>query len=327
MNNYVTGKTIRNLREARGLTQETLAADIHVSAKAVSKWETGKGFPDVSLLEPLAASLGISVIELLSGSTVRNRNRAANMLRSRLYVCPVCGNVVQAAGEAVISCCGIILPPQEAEEADDEHRIQAEIVDGEYYLTLQHPMTKVHYISFLLAVSDRGTQLVKLYPEENAETRFRIPGVKVLYAYCNRHGLFQYKLENAESQTSPRSKDYNDILRRKKNMKELIGYCGLDCEACEARTATVKGDDALRRKVALRWSALNGVEITPEMIHCTGCRVDGPKTPYCESLCPIRQCALERRAETCGSCGEMDTCEKLAAIIRNNPEAAGNLKG
>ena len=191
MDNYVTGAAIRGLRESKRMTQEELAACIHVSAKAVSKWETGKGFPDVSLLEMLAAALGISVIELLSGCTVHNRNRSANMLRSRLYVCPVCGNVIQAAGEAVVSCCGITLPPLEAEAAEEEHRIRSEVVEDEFFVTVQQPMTKDHYISFLMAVSDQGSQFVKLYPEGNAEARFKINGVKALYAYCNRHGLFR----------------------------------------------------------------------------------------------------------------------------------------
>ena len=108
-------------------------------------------------------------------------------------------------------------------------------------------------------------------------------------------------------------------------MKEFVAYCGLNCEACEARTATVNNDDALREKVAKLWSELNGVEITPEMINCTGCRIDGAKTPYCESLCPIRQCAQERNVETCGSCGEMMVCEKLGAIIGNNADALKRL--
>ena len=103
-------------------------------------------------------------------------------------------------------------------------------------------------------------------------------------------------------------------------MKQYIAYCGLDCESCEARRATVNNDDSLRRKVAKEWSELNGVEITPEMIYCVGCRIDGVKTPYCESLCPIRQCALERKVATCGSCGEMGSCGKLRAIIINNNE-------
>ena len=190
MDNYVTGAVIRMLRESKRMTQEELAERIHVSAKAVSKWETGKGFPDVSLLEPLSETLGISVIELLNGGAIQNRNKAFNIFKSKIYVCPVCGNVIQAVGEAVISCCGVTLMPQEAEDMDEEHQIQAEIVEDEYFVSVRHPMTKNHYISFLAAVSDQGIQFVKLYPEGNAEARFKTSRVKKLYAYCNRHGLF-----------------------------------------------------------------------------------------------------------------------------------------
>ena len=191
MNKYVTGAVIRKLREDKRMTQEELAARIYVSSKAVSKWETGQGFPDISLLEPLAKVLDISVIELLSGEDVRNMNKAGNMARGKFYVCPVCGNVIRTTGEAVISCCGITLPPLEAEPADADHAIQKETVEDEYYVTVAHPMTKDHYISFLAAVSDQGMQFVKLYPEGNAEARFKINRVRKLYAYCNRHGLFQ----------------------------------------------------------------------------------------------------------------------------------------
>ena len=110
-------------------------------------------------------------------------------------------------------------------------------------------------------------------------------------------------------------------------MKDLIAYCGLDCETCEARLATVNNDNELRSKVANLWSELNNVEITPEMINCVGCRVDGVKTPYCEALCPIRQCALSRKVETCGDCPEMSACEKVGMIIGSNEEARKNLKG
>ena len=109
-------------------------------------------------------------------------------------------------------------------------------------------------------------------------------------------------------------------------MNTYIAYCGLNCETCDARLATANDDNDLRQKVAKLWSELNGVEITPEMINCVGCRIDGVKTPYCESLCPIRQCALSREIETCGKCSEMDTCEKLGAIVRNNADAYRNLK-
>gem|GEM_PF-300994 len=108
-------------------------------------------------------------------------------------------------------------------------------------------------------------------------------------------------------------------------MNKYIAYCGLNCEMCEARLATVNNDDSLREKVAAEWSALNGVTITPEMINCVGCRIDGVKTPYCASLCPIRQCALGRQVETCGGCVEMNACEKLGSILKNNKECMINL--
>ena len=200
MNQYVTGEVIRRLREGKGLTQEELAERIHVGGKAVSKWETGKGFPDVSLLEPLAQALGISVIELFSGDAVQNRNKAANMARSRMYVCPVCGNVILSAGEAVVSCCGITLPPQEADVPDGEHSAEITVVEDEYFVSVRHPMTREHFISFLCALSDQGIQMVKLYPEGNAEARFKISRVQRLYAYCNRHGLFQIPLKAGKNE-------------------------------------------------------------------------------------------------------------------------------
>ena len=194
MDKYVIGAVIRKLRENKKMTQEELAEKLFVSSKAVSKWETGQGFPDVSLIEPLAKALGISVIELLSGEDIKNINRASNMNRCKFYVCPVCGNVIEATGEAVVSCCGITLPPLEAEACDAEHQIKKETVEDEYYVTLDHPMTKEHYMSFIAAVSDDGIQLKKLYPEGPCEARFRIRAVRKIYAFCNRHGLFLLKM-------------------------------------------------------------------------------------------------------------------------------------
>ena len=190
MDNYITGTLIKKLRESRKMTQEELADKVCVSSKAVSKWETGRGFPDIGLIESLAKALDISVIELLSGIDIRNRNRSADMKKCKFYVCPVCGNAIQATGEAVITCCGITLPPLEAEIPDPDHTISLEVVEDEYYVTVDHPMTKTHYISFLAAVSDQTVQFVKLYPEGDAATRFKINRVERIYAYCNRHGMF-----------------------------------------------------------------------------------------------------------------------------------------
>lgn len=194
MNSYITGGVIKALREKQKLTQSRLAEILGVSDKAVSKWETGKGFPDISLLEDLAAALKVSIPELLSGEQIINSNRSSNMLRSDIYVCPVCGNVIHSTGSAVVSCCGIALPSLEAEEpadGDAEHGVNVEQIDYEYYVTApQHPMTKTHHISFMAYCTGSRFELVKLYPEGTAEARFYMRGHGRIYWYCNHHGLF-----------------------------------------------------------------------------------------------------------------------------------------
>ena len=191
MNQYVTGTMIRRLRESRNMTQHQLAEMISVSDKAVSKWETGRGYPDISLVEPLAEVLGVSIIELFSGEDVVNTNRSFNMQRMKLYVCPICGNLIQSTGEAVVSCCGIVLPALEAEPEDENHRLHFEKVEDEYYVTVPHDMSKTHYISYIMALKDDGWEIIKLYPEGNAEARFKISKTKCFCYFCNKHGLFR----------------------------------------------------------------------------------------------------------------------------------------
>jgi len=193
MNSYVTGQAVRRLREEKKITQQQLADAIGVTPKAVSRWETGRGLPDISLLDPLAAALGVSVTELMSGSEVKNRNVSANLLRGRFFVCPVCGNIIHAAGEAMISCCGIRLTPLVPQPADKDHAITVEQVEDEHFLTVSHPMEKDHFLSFLAWVTGDRIQLVKLYPEGNAETRLQLRGFGKLYLYCSRHGLMEQK--------------------------------------------------------------------------------------------------------------------------------------
>lgn len=191
MNQYVTGAMIKRLREGKGMTQHLLAEKIGVSEKAVSKWETGRGYPDISLIEPLAEALGVSIIELFSGEDVTNTNRSFNMKHINLYVCPICGNIIESTGEAVVSCCGIVLPALDAEDPDDEHSLHIEQIEDEYYVTISHEMSKNHYISFIIASQDDGYEIRKLYPESNAEARFKIGRTKCFYFFCNRHGLFR----------------------------------------------------------------------------------------------------------------------------------------
>jgi len=194
MDHYVTGSAIKALREKQHMTQAGLAALLCVSDKAVSKWENGRGLPDISLIEPLAAALHISVPELLSGKTILNTNRASNLLRSRIYACPVCGNVIRAKGDAMISCCGITLPALDAEEPDAAHAIRVERVEDEYYVSASHEMTKDHFISFFAYVTLDRFEMKALYPEGSADARFFVRGGGWLYYFCNRHGLFRKKL-------------------------------------------------------------------------------------------------------------------------------------
>lgn len=191
MDQYVTGTIIRKLRESKHMTQSELADRLNVSDKAVSKWENGKGYPDISLIQPLADVLGISVIELLQGEAVINTNRNFNMRNIKFYICPVCGNVIVSSGEAMISCCGITLMPAEAEEADEEHTASIEPVEDEYYVHVDHPMTKNHFISFIAAIGDSGYDIMKMYPEGTADCRFKRSGTRYICYYCNRDGLYK----------------------------------------------------------------------------------------------------------------------------------------
>lgn len=84
MNQYITGTVIKELRERNNLTQAELAMQLNVSDKTVSKWENAKGYPDITLLEPIAKTLGVSITELLSGNPIYNMNVSGNMIRSKL---------------------------------------------------------------------------------------------------------------------------------------------------------------------------------------------------------------------------------------------------
>ena len=196
MDRYLTGATIRDLRESQGMTQAQLAQRLSVSDKAVSKWETGTGYPDITLIEPIAHALHTSAAELLSGAAVRNDNVSANMLKSHFYVCPVCGNTVHAMGEVHLSCHGITLPPQTAEPLDASHTLSASCTGDELYVWSDHAMDKQHHLVFLAAVSPDCVQVVRLYPEGPAAAHFRRSGVRDLYLYCNRDGLYTVRLRS-----------------------------------------------------------------------------------------------------------------------------------
>ena len=190
---FLSPAVIKQLREERHLTQRQLAESLGVTDKAVSKWESGRGLPDITLIEPLARELGVSVAELLAGDVRANANRAGNMLRSVFYVCPICGNVVHAMGEGSFSCCGSAMLPLEAEEPDEAHAFKIERIEDDWCVTLDHPMTKDHYVSFVAYVTSGAMQIQKLYPEQEICQRFHITGSGWIYLYCNKHGLFKQR--------------------------------------------------------------------------------------------------------------------------------------
>jgi DNA-binding XRE family transcriptional regulator/desulfoferrodoxin (superoxide reductase-like protein) len=223
MNQYVTGAVIKELREKKHLTQAELAERLCVSDKTISKWETAKGYPDISLLEPLAKSLDVSITELISGNAVNNVNVSANILRTKFYVCPVCGNVIHSVGEAVIHCHGILLSPCQAEETNEQHMIFIERVEDEYYVRIEHDMTKQHYISFVAALSSDKIQMIKLYPEGNAEARVKINGVKKILFYCNRDGLFSLKVVKGIDDRQNSCDDVEERRALEAEAKRLFG--------------------------------------------------------------------------------------------------------
>ena len=196
MNQYVTGAVIKQLREENNMTQFQLANKLGVSDKAISKWETGKGYPDITLLEPIADIFSISVTELISGNAIYNSNVSANMLKSKFYICPICGNIIHSMGEAVINCHGVLMTLAEPEETDENHIIEIERIEDEYYIRINHDMTKKHYISFIAALSSDKIQMIKLYPEGNAEASFKISGVKKILFYCNKDGMFYSTIDH-----------------------------------------------------------------------------------------------------------------------------------
>lgn len=223
MNQYVTGTVIRELREKNNMTQLQLAEKLGVSDKTVSKWETAKGYPDITLLEPIAGALRVSVAELLSGRAIDNLNVSSNMLRSKFYVCPVCGNVIHSMGESVIHCHGILLSPLSAEPSDEKHMIFIERIEDEYYVRIDHSMTKKHYISFIAAVSSDDIQLIKLYPEQGAEARFRIRGVRRICFYCNRDGLFSINVVKGIDDRESGYDNYRERKELEETAKKLFG--------------------------------------------------------------------------------------------------------
>lgn len=189
MNQIKIGELIHSLRTKNKLTQKQLAEQINVSDKAVSKWETGKGCPDISLLTELAAVFQIDLQTILNGEIVQKESEAGNMKKLKFYVCPDCGNVITSTSEANISCCGKKLPALEARKAEDNEKLSIEDMHGEWYISSKHSMTKDHYISFVAYVNDSTAMIFKQYPEWNLQISLPFYRSGRIIWYCTKCGL------------------------------------------------------------------------------------------------------------------------------------------
>ena len=189
-----TGKLIAGLRREKGLTQKELSEKLGICAKTVSKWETGHGFPDISLVSELSKIFKVDISKLLDGEMPEVKPEVGNVKRTKFYVCEKCGNILTGLGNAEITCCGRTLSSLKAQSPDEAHALNIEKIEDDYYITFPHPMTKEHYISFVAYVRFDRVLTVKLYPEQDGELRFpQMRGGKMYY-YCNTHGLFELKI-------------------------------------------------------------------------------------------------------------------------------------
>lgn len=197
MDSAKVGRIIQSLRKEKEMTQRDLALLMNVSEQAISKWERGIGCPDISLLGRLSEILSVNIEKMLSGELQPNDQDRGSMRRMKWYACKSCGNVMTSTGDVSLSCCGRILEPLVPQSINEEHHIMVEEVEDDYYVTLEHEMSREHYISFLAYVSIDRVLIIKLYPEQSAEARFPKMFGGTIYFHCSQHGWFQYNVQRS----------------------------------------------------------------------------------------------------------------------------------
>lgn len=185
-----TGNLIRQLRLEQDLTQQQLADELYVSDKAVSKWERGMGCPDAALIPKLSEVLGVDPGTILAGELNTNESMGGSMKRTKFYVCGDCGNLITSSEEVSLSCCGRKMAALSAKKAVEEEKLKVDLVEGEFYITSDHEMSKENYISFVAFLNGDTLLIRRLYPEWNLSTRFPRLSRGTLYWYSKREGLF-----------------------------------------------------------------------------------------------------------------------------------------
>lgn len=189
MRNDKVGNIIKQIRLEKNMTQKQLADKMNISDKTISKWERGLGCPDLSLLSELSELLEVDIKKLLEGNLIQNDFVGGNMKNSKYYVCPTCGNISLCTGNAQVSCCGRVLKKQELKKAKDEEKLSVELIENEWFVSSEHPMTKDNYISFIAFATGDKVQIVKQYPEWNLQVRIPKKGRGMLIWYSTNKGL------------------------------------------------------------------------------------------------------------------------------------------
>ena len=188
------GKLILTLRKEKNMTQKDIALAMNISDKTISKWERGLGCPDISLLKGLSDILGVNIEKILLGDLDPSKIDGGNMKRVKFYICSNCNNVITATGNAEVSCCGRKLEALVLNKEDENHKLKIEEIENDYYITIDHDMTKSHYISFLAYVQFDRVLVVKMYPEQDPQVRIPQMRKGKLYFYCTEHGLIEKAL-------------------------------------------------------------------------------------------------------------------------------------
>lgn len=192
MNLSKSGKMLCDSRKSKRMTQKQVADKLGILPKTVSKWETGHGFPDISMLSTLADILGVSERILLSGNLTQNIKEVGNIKKTKFYVCPQCGSIMQGIGECQVVCCGKPISPLVAKKPDNNHSINISEMEDDYYIEFKHEMAKEHFINFVAYVGFDRVLIIRLYPEQDGEVRIPRMFRGKFYYYCNKHGLFEY---------------------------------------------------------------------------------------------------------------------------------------
>ena len=188
---------IKKARKEKNLTQKELASLLFVEAKTISKWETGKGFPDLTYVPKLAEILALDLKSLINGEEENKKTDNGNLKRMKIYLCQNCGNLIWSTSSSDISCCRHKLKPVETGNFL-EGKVSVEIVDDEYSVSVDHPMEKENYVKYMIFNKDNIVEIVRLYPEGQASAVFPRFRRGFLYIGDNLGHLVKYRIKDNE---------------------------------------------------------------------------------------------------------------------------------